>query len=155
MGKGLTLSAFCREHCNAVKQIIRDIYRPWAEQNFFIKPLHFKSMCVIIFAYEILLPRCSAAGSVPALGAGGREFESRHFDHVAAGEMTLAVIFYVMNKPPISAVYLLSHSVFQALNKFSYRSDAVLAVLFDYLHNSAANDGPVAVGAHLAGLFGV
>ena len=30
----------------------------------------------------VLIPvsRCSAAGSVPALGAGGREFESRHFD---------------------------------------------------------------------------
>ena len=29
------------------------------------------------------LSRCSAVGSAPALGAGGREFESRHLDHIS------------------------------------------------------------------------
>ena len=30
----------------------------------------------------IYLSRCSAVGSAPALGAGCREFESRHLDHI-------------------------------------------------------------------------
>ena len=29
-----------------------------------------------------LITRCSAAGSAPVSGTGGREFESRHFDHM-------------------------------------------------------------------------
>ncbi len=31
--------------------------------------------------YNTLESRCSAVGSAPALGAGCREFESRHLDH--------------------------------------------------------------------------
>ena len=32
--------------------------------------------------YNITVTRCSAGGSAPVSGTGGREFESRHFDHM-------------------------------------------------------------------------
>ena len=36
---------------------------------------------------------CCAVGSAPALGAGGREFESRHSDHKKSHDITLEIAF--------------------------------------------------------------
>ena len=46
------------------------------------------------------MPGCCAVGSAPALGAGGREFESRHSDHEKSHDEALEIAF-------ISWLYLL------------------------------------------------
>ena len=46
----------------------------------------------LIFKF-INLSGCSAVGSAPALGAGCREFESRHSDHKTKGEQRLSFYF--------------------------------------------------------------
>ena len=47
--------------------------------------LQFKHVSFIITTVAVCFPnisRCSAVGSAPALGAGCREFESLHLDHL-------------------------------------------------------------------------
>ena len=44
-------------------------------------------------SFAVNISRCSAAGSAPVSGTGGREFESRHFDHFRAMCTKKSVLF--------------------------------------------------------------
>lgn len=53
---------------------------------------------MMIIVYNIqALSGCSADGSVLGSGPRGREFKSRHSDHVAADVISSAAIFYFSN----------------------------------------------------------
>ena len=44
--------------------------------------------------YDSIFPGCCAVGSAPALGAGGREFESRHSDLLMHADSLRIGVFF-------------------------------------------------------------